>query len=248
MAPRTPATSLRPPRRPTLGASWVLLACLLSLAGAGAARDAGAAALTPRVGTTGVGLDLTVGLAPAVNLRMGAGGGLSHDEARTVDDIDYEATLDVATAQALLDWHPGGGGFRLSIGGAWNGNEIEGRARAEENAVYEIGDVVFPAAVVGEIDGRVEFDALAPYVGIGWGNGAAASPGWSLAFDLGVLYHGEPDIDLVADLPPGSPIETIPGARALFDAELAKEEARAQDDIEAYRWFPVLTLGVSYRF
>ena len=67
---------------------------------------------------------------------------------------------------------------------------------------------------------------------------------WGWAFDFGLIYLGEPEVDLSGTSP-------IPAAQPLLDAAIAIEEQEIADDIEDewyYRFFPVLTIGFSYHF
>ena len=52
-----------------------------------------------------------------------------------------------------------------------------------------------------------------------------------------MLLQGEPDVDLESDY-----------ADPTFQANLAQEEASAEDDISDFDVYPVIALGLSYRF
>lgn len=54
------------------------------------------------------------------------------------------------------------------------------------------------------------------------------------------MYQGAPKVDLTAVGGVGTP----PG----FDAELAKEEKNIQDDLNEFKFYPVVAIGLSYRF
>jgi hypothetical protein len=49
-------------------------------------------------------------------------------------------------------------------------------------------------------------------------------------------------------LPPGSPILTVPGARELLEVQLEREAREIEEDIADYDLYPVVAVGVSYRF
>jgi hypothetical protein len=197
-------------------------------------------------GTLGVGVELTAGIAPQLHLRVGAHAG-SYDDRREASDIEYDATARVRAGTARLDWHPGGRAFRLSAGAVFNDNEVEAESRTPASGLYEIGDVLVPAALLGSLRGDVEWDPVAPYAGIGFGNPLAPGRRWRLGLDLGVVFQGEPDVTLTPIIPAGSPLAN-PVARALLDIELAKEERDLEDEAADYDLYPVVVLGVSYRF
>ncbi len=203
-------------------------------------------ALGAGAGTLGVGVELTAGLAPQLHLRLGAHAG-SYDDRREASDIEYDATARVRAGTALLDWHPGGGAFRLSAGAVYNSNEVEAESRTPPSGLYEIGDVLVPAALLGSLRGNVEWDPVAPYAGLGFGNPLAPGRRWHVGLDLGVVFQGEPDVTLTPVIPAGSPLNN-PAARALLDIELTKEERDLEDEAADYDLYPVVALGVSYRF
>lgn len=206
-------------------------------------------ALGAKVGTLGAGVELTTGLSPQWNARLGLQGGSVTDR-REVSDIEYDATVNLKSASAFLDWHPGGRGFRLSGGVLYNATEIEGRSLLPRSGIYEIGGVPLPASQIGTLSAVAEFDPLAPYAGLGWGNALAvgrAGRKVSFSFDLGVLFQGEADISLQANLPAGSPLNT-PVAREVLDVLLALEAQDLERDAEDYDLYPVAAIGISYRF
>jgi hypothetical protein len=196
-------------------------------------------ALTAKVGSTGVGADLTIGLARSLNLRLGAQA-WTRSETRTEQEIEYDADLKLVSGELLLDVHPGGRGFRISGGAIVNGNEVT--AVSTENAVYTINGVRYPVGLVGRLEGRVDTNTLAPYLGIGWGNAVAAGGPWRFAIDAGAFYQGKPKVSLTAH--PLIPI-LLPER---FEQDLEAERQDIEDDLDSYRVYPVVSLGVSYRF
>ena len=196
-------------------------------------------ALAAKVGSTGVGVDLTVGLARSLNLRLG-GQAWTRSETRTEQEIEYDADLKLVSGELLLDVHPGGRGFRISGGAIVNGNEVT--AVSTEDAVYTINGVRYPVGLVGRLEGRVDTNTVAPYLGIGWGDAVAAGGPWRFAVDVGAFYQGKPKVSLTAH--PLIPI-LLP---ARFEQDLEAERQDIEDDLDSYRFYPVVSLGVSYRF
>ena len=220
------------------GAFRVLLFALGSLAAA-AISPGQNLALAAKAGSTGVGADLTIRVAPSLNVRLG-GQAFSRSETRTEQDIEYDADLKLVSGQLLLDLHPGGRGFRFSAGAIVNGNEVT--AVSTEDAVYRINGVPYPVGLVGTLEGRVETNDVAPYLGIGWGNAVAPGGPWRFAIDAGAFYQGKPKVTLTAH--PIIPI-LLPER---FEEDLEAERQEIEDDLDSYRFYPVLSVGVSYRF
>lgn len=203
-------------------------------------------ALGAKAGTLGAGLELTAGLSPQWNARFGIAGGSLSDR-RTVSDIDYDADADLRSASAWLDWHPGAGGFRLTGGVLYNDSAVRGKSRPSAAGTYNVGGIPLPASQVGTLRARADFDPLAPYVGLGWGNAVAAGGRLRLAVDLGVAFQGKAKVSLTADVPAGSPLAT-PVGQALLAPLLAAEERDLEDKAADYDLYPVATIGLSYRF
>ena len=79
-------------------------------------------------------------------------------------------------------------------------------------------------------------------MGIGWGNAVAAGSRWRVAVDAGAFYQGKPKVSLTAE-------PLIPGLLpSRFSQDLEAERREIEDDLDSYRFYPVLSLGVSYRF
>lgn len=216
---------------------------LLLLPAAGHAQ----VALGAKAGTLGVGMELTFRIGGPVNARLGLNA-YDYSERREASDIEYDGDANLRTATALLDWHPGGRGFRLTGGLVYNATTLEGRSVPPPSGFYDIGGVRVPVELVGTLDGEIDFDPVVPYAGLGWGNALGAGGGWSFSLDLGVIFQGQGDVTLTPVLPPGSPILTVPGARELLQIQLERESREIEEDIADYDLYPVVALGVSYRF
>jgi hypothetical protein len=212
------------------------LALALVLSGASGMASAEGIALGAKVGTTGLGLEATLGMTETLNLRGGVYGfkyGYDFEE----DGIDYNGDLDLKSAAALLDWHPGGRGFRVSAGVFGNGNELKGRAQADN---LEIGTDFYDA----RINANIDWNDFAPYLGIGYGN-AVKGGRLSFALDAGVMFTGSPDVQLDGTLAGGGAQQ---GVQERFEEDLRLEEQSLKDDLSDFKYYPVVSLGVTYRF
>lgn len=199
-----------------------------------------AVGVTAKIGTLGVGGDLTVGLFSQLNARLGVNYlnlDLQRDDAGgKVKEIS--AALDLKTVAALLDWHPNGWNFRVSGGAMINKNKLALSAKPGENV--KIDDIDF---AVNSVEGEATFKDLAPYLGIGYGNAGTSDKDthWRFAFDLGVMFQGEPDIKLSATA-------ANPSVQPLLDQAVANETVKVKDDAKPFNMYPVLSFGVSYVF
>ncbi|MEA2601864.1 MAG: hypothetical protein QOF89_2856 [Acidobacteriota bacterium] len=223
----------------------VLFGVLLLAASAAARAEM---AITAKAGTLGGGVELTVGLSPQVNVRLGGNAFDYTDNDREVSGIFYDATAHLRTAEALLDFHPGGRSFRLSAGAIYNDTKVDGSSLPPASGSYDIGGVAVPVSIVGTLDGKIDFNPVVPYVGIGWGN--AVGPGRRVRFaaDLGVVFQGKGNVTLTPLLPADSPLNTNPVARQAFQILIDREERDIEQDVADYTAYPVISVGVSYRF
>ena len=197
-------------------------------------------------GTLGLGLELTVGGSGPLQGRLGVHG-WEYSERREASDIEYDGEASLRTATAFLDWHPGNRGFRLTGGLVYNGTEITGSSLPPASGVYDIGGVPVPVNLVGTLDGEVEFEPIVPYAGLGWGRAPGSGSGFGVSLDIGVIFQGEGEVTLTPVIPAGSPLND-PLARQALQILLDREENELQDDIADYDMYPVVSLGISYRF
>lgn len=225
--------------------SGAVAAALLLLFSIPAGADV---AIGARASTLGVGAELTVGLTPQLNGRVGIGGFNYTDERREVSDIEYDAEARLRNATALLDWHPGGRGFRLTAGVVWNGTEVEGNSLPPASGSYDIGGVLVPVEILGTLDAEADFDPVVPYVGLGWGNAVRTDQKLGFSFEIGAMFAGEADIELTPRLPADSPIATNPLARQALQILLDREEADWEEEVAEYDIYPVVSIGLTYKF
>jgi hypothetical protein len=199
--------------------------------------EAGGIAVTGRASTLGLGVELTAGLADRLNVRVGRNT-FAVDRRLTEDGDEFDLSVQLRSLSALVDVHPFGGGFRLSGGLVKNGNEAGLIGRSTDS--YEIGGATFPASQVGALIGDVDVKEVAPYAGIGWGNAVREGRKLGLVFDLGIVFQGSPRVTLRAT----GPI----AANAAFQQELREEERSFEDDAQEFKYYPVVSLGLSYKF
>ncbi len=191
-------------------------------------------------GTPGIGATATVGITRTVNLR-GALNWFSYDFDESQDGVDYELELDLQSFGAVLDWHPGGSGFRFSAGAFSNGNEAAGTGRGQPGTFVEFGDAVVPADQLGRVEADIGFDSLAPYVGLGWGNAIDKDGRWTFSLDVGVLLQGEPEVTLVTP-------DVDPAFAAVVEAERQRAEDELRDEVDSLEFYPYISVGLGFRF
>ena len=215
---------------------YSVIAC--AIVASSGAQAAGGLGLTAKAGTLGLGIEATTSFTDTLNARLGY-------QAFTYNtDIDIESTtsgtvkmdtdIDLSNVSLLLDWHAFDGTFRFSGGIMSNNSKAKASAPVDS---YEIGGITYPG--IG-LDTEVEFkNKPAPYLGIGWGNAVGKDKRWVFSADLGVLFQGSPDVSLTP---------TGPGAGLVDPGDVANEEARIEDDLKKFQYYPVASVGISYHF
>lgn len=221
--------------RRTCEVLMAIVAALLLTGLAGAALDDWA--IGAKAGTLGIGGELTTNLAPDVHLRAGVQG-LGFDFESEFDDIDYDVDVDLLNPMLVLDWYPFSGMFRVSAGVVFNNSDIT--LDATSSQPIEIGGSTYDPADLGSIRGESDFDAIAPYIGIGFGNPFSSDGRWGFRTDAGIAFIGSPNVKLRAT----GPFANDP---ALL-ADLALEEEEIEDDLDVVRLYPVLSFTLYYRF
>ncbi len=217
--------------------SYRLTAVLITAMGMSASLQAQEIAVAVKAGTLGFGVEVVTPLATNLNGRAGFNY-FSLDNSNELTDIDYDIDLTLQTFTALLDWHPLGNGFRLSGGAFYNGNQAD--VKSTTTGSVEIGNQTFVIGPNDRVTGDVDFNKFAPYLGLGWGSYFGKKSHLTVSFDLGVMFQGSGNLDLQAE----GPLSAAPGV----SAALSQEEREAEDEIEDYKYYPVISLGLAYHF
>ena len=205
----------------------VLVACGTFTMAAVQAKDIGA---TAEIGPSGVGVHIVVPVKDQLNARFGFNA-LNHTYSTNTQSAHYDVFLRPRALDALLDYYPAAGAFRVTGGLVYNTN----------NKYDVIGTPL--AARRYTFDGTIEFNKVAPYLGIGWGNAVAKDKGWGFTADVGVLFQGSPNTTLT-----NSGCTASAAVCASLVSDLAAENASLKDKVNDFKHFPVLRVGVSYRF
>ena len=192
-------------------------------------------------GTIGVG----GGVAGSFNSRLGARLGYTAFDYKVRDvrssELSFDGTAELGGLQALLDWYPFGGGFRVSAGIMENAR-LSATARPLSDT-YTFDGVTYSTGDVAQARGTAEFDSFAPYLGLGFGRALSSNGRFAFTADLGVAFTGAADVMLS--------VTCTPAAVALCDQiqdDVAAEQVELQADAEDFKYWPVLSFGLSYRF
>ncbi len=223
-------------RKCMLGLVAAILLFSLTAVAADSENPGSGWAVDAKVGTLGIGADLSRSIVPRVlNVRFGASF-FSYSTDFDELGITYNAELKLGAVPIAVDVFPFKNWFRLGGGVLINMNEVTGTAQATTGKIT-IGDVTYNLPDLGQVDGKVKFNRVAPYFGFGFNNPIKKSGHWGFFADLGLMYHGDPIATLTAS-------KTVPTLQQNIDKQVAK----TNEDLKGFSIFPVLQMGISYKF
>ena len=200
-----------------------------------AAQGRGDWSVGANVGTLGFGPEIAYSVSPRLTLR-GVGNFLEYDYDTSVDGIDYDINLDFMSAGAFVELHPLRNGFHFSLGALYNDNTAGLSATAQNGSV--IGGTTVVGGPVG-LRGDLSVDEFAPYLGVGWDSTFTSRSNWSFTMRAGVLYQGKPEVTLR---------QTTPGPPTISQPDLDAEARQIEDDLTFLEFYPVVSIGMNYRF
>lgn len=191
-----------------------------------------------KAGTLGLGAEVQWSPIAWLDLRLGANQ-YDYEENGSLADINYDATFALDTYYLTGNFRFPLSPFRVTAGAFSNGNELQAVSQDTGGAPINIGGTLFDPADYGSLQSVTSFEAVSPYLGVGYDFEIFGKVG--LNFDFGVLWQGEPTVTLIATgLGPASPPE--------LGAALIIEQQQLEDDVSDYKAWPVLSLGFIYNF
>ena len=196
----------------------------------------------PNVSTLGLGGEIGYRFNDFIGLRLGANH-LTYDFDDTIAGNDYEFGVDLLSGGGVIDVYPFGSGLRFTGGARYNTSNLGFELESGIGDVT-LGNSTFTRSEVGRLDGDVGFRGIAPYAGLGV-EGTFLDGHLLIGFDVGVLFQGDPDVDLSAN-------GTLAGDPTL-EAALREEEDDIEDGLQVFglwdfSFYPVVGLSGAFRF
>ncbi len=201
-------------------------------------------AMNLKIGSLGLGAELDLGLTDSLGARIGLNS-FTYKYNANSSTVNYDFKLQLQTISALADWYPFQGSFRTSAGLMYNNNKVSLNG-LPTGGTYDINGNTYSAAEVGSLQGSLSFNKVAPYIGIGWGNPAEKNKGWGMTSDIGVLFQGNPKTSLVATCGTAAPAGSA--ACTQLQSDTAAENTKLQSDLSNFKWWPVVSVGISYQW
>jgi hypothetical protein len=194
-----------------------------------------------KLGTLGIGAEYTKKYSDNIDARFGINS-YNYSTSGEESSIEYDIDLKLQTITAIADYYPTDGGFKLSGGLFVNNNEFEFNGKAK-GGTYNINGTTYTATDVGSLKGDVDFNTISPYIGMGYSSRTKSNE-WAFNMDFGVMYQGSPEANL--NVTCGS---SLSAAQCnTLKSNVQSEQQQLQDEIDGYKWYPVLSFGTSYKF
>jgi hypothetical protein len=188
--------------------------------------------------TQGIGLEYKFSPEPAYNVRIGASilpfkysAIYSARDERTNLDLD----VNLGNIHTMFDWHPFfeetnfAQKLVATVGAAYFW-QAKGNAVVSYRGTYNYGDIEIPSDELGQLYGSVEWNKVAPYLGIGIEN-PLPTKNFNIGFAIGTYYMGSPDV-------------TLTGTKYLSKNQSNEEQFRK--NMSSYRFLPVVQINFNY--
>jgi hypothetical protein len=196
-------------------------------------------ALGAEIGTAGYGPKATFAFSKYFTVTGGYTW-LNYDYDSSSADSDYRSRLKLSNMQAFVNWYPFADTFYFSAGAFFSRNKVFVAAKPKSGATFDVGGKTYTADQVGTLSGEADLGKKAePYVGFGWAK-RLLNGGIGFFADFGVLFTSAANARLSAT----GPIANDPG----FQANLRTEERDIDHHLKPLRYYPVVQLGLLYRF
>jgi hypothetical protein len=202
----------------------------------------------------GAGIEVAAPVTRRSNVRGGFNA-FSYSRGFSKDGISYAGQLSFRSVEVHYDWFPLPLGFHLSPGLlAYNGNHVNANASVPGGQQFTLGGVTFTSALADPVSGtaKLDFNNVAPTFLLGWGNPIPRSHRrLSVNFELGVAYQGPPNVSLNLK---GSACDSSGlfcrsvGSDATIQSDIQAEQKRITHNLSLLRFYPLISLGFSYKF
>lgn len=207
-----------------------------------------------KVSSLGIGGDVAFPISRRTNLRAGFNA-FSYSGDFDKDGVVYTGDLKLVSVQGYWDFFPFGGAFHVSPGlMLYNGTDLLANAQVPASKSFDLGDGTYISSSSDPIRGTAKagLNKVAPMFLVGWGNLVPrTSKRVSFTIEGGFAYIGEPDVKLnfvgSACDTNGTDCSSVI-ADPSFQTNLRREQNKIKDDAAAFRFYPVLSVGVGYRF
>jgi len=205
-----------------------------------------------KVSTLGIGGEVAVAVSHRSNVRFGFNS-FSYRHTFDKDGVTYKGTLDLRSAQATYDlfffkeFHVSPGVL------VYNGNNVTANASVPGGQSFTLNNTNYVSDVADPVSGtgKLTVYKAAPMLLVGFGNLVPRSRHFSTSFEIGAAYQGPPRVTLNLG---GSACDSTGlfcrsiSSDPTIQANLVSEQAKLNKSASPYKFYPVLSFGVGFKF
>jgi hypothetical protein len=205
-------------------------------------------------GLGGLGVDVATPLATKINLRASASF-LNYSPTVTASGIPVDAAIELRSVGAGVELFPYHNSFHITPGVTlFNGSHVAAVANITGGSTFTIDDTDYVSSPADPVHGTFDLSMgrkVAPSLTVGFGNMLRRDSHWSVPVEVGFQYIGQPKLTLamtgsVCDSG-GNGCDTIANDPDAMQ-NLASEQTKINNEISPLRFYPILKVGLSYRF
>jgi hypothetical protein len=205
-----------------------------------------------KVSTLGIGGEVAIAVSHRSNVRFGFNA-FSYGHSFDKDGVTYKGNLDLRSAQATYDLFLLKG-FHVSPGVLfYNGNKVSANASVPGGQTFTLSNTNYVSDPADPITGtgKLTVYKAAPMLLLGIGNLVPRSGHFSVSFEIGAAYQGPPRVTLNLS---GSACDSTGlfcrsiSSDPTIQSNIAAEQAKLNKSASPYKFYPVLSFGVGYRF
>lgn len=204
-----------------------------------------------KASTLGAGFELATPITPHFGLR-GQFNTFAFSYLFNIDGVDYDSRFNLNSGSISMDWYPTRHGFRISPGILYFKNNLNAVSGVPAGNYFELGSQGFINSVDDPLNGdaAVLFSRhIAPMVTFGYNLIGGKEGRITMPIEVGFAYTGPAKIDVTLN---GTAC-TNEGCFTFADNQEAQQSmqeeiAKLNRNLSNYPIYPVVSLGLSYRF
>ncbi len=205
-----------------------------------------------KVSTLGIGGEVAVAVTHRSNVRFGFNA-FNYGHTFDKDGVTYKGALDLRSAQATYDLFFFKE-FHISPGVlVYNGNNVTANASVPGGKSFTLSNTNYVSAAADPIagTGKLTVYKAAPMILFGIGNLVPRSRHFSTSFEIGAAYQGPPRVTLNLS---GSACDSTGlfcrsiSSDPTIQSNIAAEQVKLNKSASPYKFYPVLSFGVGFKF
>jgi len=212
--------------------------CVVALLACATSVHASSFGVIPQAGLAGYGATVQWGFSPYLSVTAGYTGGDFSVRNVETEDATYDGDIQLRNPQALVNWAPFGGHFRVSGGlvASNSGFDLTAREFKDPNAT-PVEDVNVKASYK---------NAVAPIFTVGWET-PIMNKGLGYHLSAGVIFAGQPDVAITFRCKSSGGLFSAEAEERACREYTEDEKRQIEDDLKRYQFLPVLQAGLIYR-